>query len=129
MPTLLILMPTGGHVDTPAVHSLIGLTQALPRRGIGFALKTYEWSDLVVSRNYLMSYFLAQKKFTHALLLDGAGGSRAGEASGKLDGGQPPTDFRLPADFLPLRSSVCSSKETFCPSRNSFMPARSTALM
>ena len=70
MTTLLILMPTGGQIDTPAVHSLLGLTQALQRKGIAFALKTYEWSDLVISRNYLMSYFLAQKKFSHALLLD-----------------------------------------------------------
>jgi hypothetical protein len=70
MPTLLILMPTGGHIDTPTVHSLMGLTQALPKRGIPFALKTYEWSDLVISRNYLMSFFLAEKGFTHALLLD-----------------------------------------------------------
>ncbi|MBL9049468.1 MAG: hypothetical protein JNK19_05085 [Tabrizicola sp.] len=70
MATLLILMPTSGQIHTPAVLSLLGLTQALPRRGIPFAMKTYEWSDLVISRNYLMSYFLAQKKFTHALLLD-----------------------------------------------------------
>jgi len=70
MPTLLILMPTGGQIDTPAVHSLLGLSQALTRRGIPFALKTYEWSDLVISRNYLMSVFLADKKFSHALLLD-----------------------------------------------------------
>ena len=70
MTTLMILMPTGGQIDTPAVHSLLGLTQALQRRGIPFALKTYEWSDLVISRNYLMSYFLGQKHFTHALLLD-----------------------------------------------------------
>ncbi len=70
MPTLLILMPTSGQIDTPAVHSLLGLTQALPNRGIRFALKTYEWSDLVISRNYLMSVFLADKKFSHALLLD-----------------------------------------------------------
>lgn len=70
MTTLLILMPTGGQIDTPTVHSLMGLTQALPRRGIPFALKTYEWSDLVISRNYLMSFFLAEKGFTHALLLD-----------------------------------------------------------
>ena len=33
MTTLMILMPTGGQIDTPAVHSLLGLTQALPRRG------------------------------------------------------------------------------------------------
>lgn len=70
MTTLMILMPTGGQIDTPAVHSLLGLTQQLPKRGIPFALKTYEWSDLVISRNYLMSCFLADKKFTHALLLD-----------------------------------------------------------
>jgi hypothetical protein len=70
MPTLLILMPTGGQIDTPTVQSLLGLTQALQRKKIPFALKTYEWSDLVISRNYLMSYFLAQTKFSHALLLD-----------------------------------------------------------
>lgn len=70
MPTLLILMPTGGQIDTPAVHSLLGLTQALQKRGVAFALKTYEWSDLVISRNYLMSFFLADKKYSHALLLD-----------------------------------------------------------
>ncbi len=70
MTTLMILMPTGGQIHTPAVHSLLGLTQALARRGIAFALKTYEWSDLVISRNYLMSCFLADRKFTHALLLD-----------------------------------------------------------
>ena len=50
--------------------SLIGLTQAMARRKVAFAMKTWEWSDLVISRNYLMSYFLAQKQFTHALLLD-----------------------------------------------------------
>ena len=70
MTTLMILMPTGGQIDTPAVHSLLGLSQALPKHRIPFALKTYEWSDLVISRNYLMSCFLADKKFTHALLLD-----------------------------------------------------------
>lgn len=70
MTTLMILMPTGGQIDTPAVHSLLGLTQALQRRGIAFAMKTYEWSDLVISRNYLMSVFLADRRFTHALLLD-----------------------------------------------------------
>lgn len=70
MTTLMILMPTGGQIDTPAVHSLLGLTQALQRKGIAFALKTYEWSDLVISRNYLMSVFLANRNFSHALLLD-----------------------------------------------------------
>ena len=40
MTTLLILMPTGGQIDTPAVHSLLGLTQALLKRGLPFALKT-----------------------------------------------------------------------------------------
>jgi hypothetical protein len=70
MTTLMILMPTGGHIDTPCVHALMGLTQALHKRGIAFALRTYEWSDLVISRNYLMSVFLAKTQFTHALLLD-----------------------------------------------------------
>lgn len=49
---------------------MIALTQSLPTRGIQFAVKTYEFSDLVTSRNYLASYFLSQTKFTHALMLD-----------------------------------------------------------
>ena len=39
-------------------------------RDIDFALKTYEFSDLVMYRNYLVSYFLSHADFTHALLLD-----------------------------------------------------------
>ncbi|WP_295079556.1 hypothetical protein [Tabrizicola sp.] len=70
MATVLILMPTSGQVHTPAMLSLIGLTQAMARRKVAFAMKTWEWSDLVISRNYLMSCFLAEKQFTHALLLD-----------------------------------------------------------
>lgn len=37
MTTLMILMPTGGQVDTPAVPAAaLGLTQALARRGVPF---------------------------------------------------------------------------------------------
>ena len=67
---LVILLPTSGKVHTRFMASLIGLTQSLQRRGIPFALKHYEFSDLVMSRNYLVSYFLSQDNFTHALLLD-----------------------------------------------------------
>lgn len=67
---LLIQMPTQGTVSVQTMKALIGLTQALRDRGIAFAIKTYEWSDLVISRNYLMSWFLGQGKFTHSLLLD-----------------------------------------------------------
>ncbi len=70
MTKLIILMPTPGQIQTPTVRSLIGLTQALLQRKITFAFRTYEWSDIVLSRNYLMSVFLADTKFTHALLLD-----------------------------------------------------------
>ncbi len=52
------------------MQSMIALTQGLPARGIVFSVKTYEFSDLVMSRNYLASYFLSQKTFTHALMLD-----------------------------------------------------------
>ena len=67
---LVILIPTGGTVHTGFMRSMIALTQALPARGIQFAVKTYEFSDLVTSRNYLASYFLSQKNFDHALMLD-----------------------------------------------------------
>ena len=67
---LVILVPSPGLVTTPFFRSVIGLTQDLRTRNIAFALKTYEFSDIMMSRNYLMSYFLSQKTFTHALLLD-----------------------------------------------------------
>lgn len=70
MVTLAILIPTGGTVHTGFMKSMIALTQSLPKRGVSFAVKTYEFSDLVTSRNYLASFFLSQTKFTHALMLD-----------------------------------------------------------
>lgn len=70
MPVLIVLVPTPGLVATAFLKSMIGLSQVLPRHGVSFAIKTYEFSDIVVSRNYLMSYFLSQPQFTHALLLD-----------------------------------------------------------
>ena len=71
MARLLILLPTDGKVHTRFMTSFVSLTQALNRRGIAFAIKNYEFSDIVVSRNYLVSYFLSHKDFTHALFLDG----------------------------------------------------------
>lgn len=68
--TLIILIPNPGLVATPFFKSMIGLTQELRNRGIAFAVKTYEFSDIVMSRNYLMSYFLSNRMFTHALCLD-----------------------------------------------------------
>ncbi len=70
MTKLVILIPTGGRVHTQFMSCMIGLTQALSKKGIAFSVKTYEFSDLVMSRNYLVSYFLSQEQFTHALLLD-----------------------------------------------------------
>ncbi|MEM6306892.1 MAG: hypothetical protein AAF701_02760, partial [Pseudomonadota bacterium] len=70
MKRLVILMPTMGRVHTQFMTTMIGLTQALKDRKIPFALKHYEFSDLIMSRNYLVSYFLSQSQFTHALLLD-----------------------------------------------------------
>ena len=70
MPTILILLPTAGQVATGFLTSIIGLTQQFARQGITFGLKHYEFSDLVVSRNYLMSYFLSDSRYTHALMLD-----------------------------------------------------------
>ena len=69
-PTLLIAMPTQGEIATPTVKSLIGLTQALVRRGIAFGFETYEFSDIVFSRNQLMSIFHTRETFTHMLFLD-----------------------------------------------------------
>ena len=67
---VLIAMPTMGDITTPTVISLIGLTQRLREKRIAFAFETYEFSDIVFSRNQLMSIFLTQTRFTHMLLLD-----------------------------------------------------------
>lgn len=69
-PVLLIAMPTGGQVATPTVKSLLGLTQHLQRVGIAFAFETYEFSDIVFSRNQLMSIFLTREQFSHMLFVD-----------------------------------------------------------
>ena len=70
MTKLVILIPSAGTVHLGFFHSIIGLTQSLQKRGIVFQVKTFEFSDLVVSRNYLASYFLSASSFTHALMLD-----------------------------------------------------------
>ncbi len=67
---LLIAMPTMGEISTQTVKSLIGLTQWLRGSGTPFAFETYEFSDIVFSRNQLMSIFLTRTRFTHLLLLD-----------------------------------------------------------
>ena len=67
---LLIAMPTMGDITTPTVKALIGLTQRLRETGVAFAFETYEFSDIVFSRNQLMSIFLTRQQFTHMLLLD-----------------------------------------------------------
>lgn len=67
---LVILLPSNGKVHTKFLLSLIGLTQALAKRRIPFSIKNYEFSDIMMSRNYLVSYFLSKPDFTHALLLD-----------------------------------------------------------
>ncbi|MEM1163624.1 MAG: hypothetical protein AAGJ28_22045 [Pseudomonadota bacterium] len=67
---LLIAMPTQGDIATPTVKSLIGFTQKLREWNIPFAFETYEFSDIVFSRNQLMSIFLTRERFTHCLFLD-----------------------------------------------------------
>lgn len=70
MTQILIAVPTPGLVATEFMKSIVGLTQGLRKRRVPFALKTYEFSDIVMSRNYLVSYFLSSRKFTHCLLVD-----------------------------------------------------------
>ena len=69
-PVLLIAMPTMGEISTPTVKCLIGLTQALSRKGIPFAFQTYEFSEIVFSRNQLMCIFHTQERFSHMLMMD-----------------------------------------------------------
>ena len=67
---LLIMVPNTGMVHTEFMKSIIGLTQSLQTKNIAFLLKTVEFSDIVMSRNYLLSYFLSHEKFSHALFID-----------------------------------------------------------
>ncbi|MEM7211594.1 MAG: hypothetical protein AAF479_06825 [Pseudomonadota bacterium] len=67
---LLISMPTLGQISTHTTKCLIGLTQYLARKGIPFAFETYEFSDIVFSRNQLLCSFHTKKHFTHMLCMD-----------------------------------------------------------
>ena len=67
---LLIAMPTLGEISTPTVKFLIGLTQGLAQKGIPFGFETYEFSDIVFSRNQLMCIFHTRTQFTHMLMID-----------------------------------------------------------
>lgn len=49
---------------------MIGLTQALQHKKFIFKVTTIELSDIVMSRNYLMSVFLSDERFSHALFED-----------------------------------------------------------
>ena len=69
-PCLLIMVPNTGMVHTEFMKSIIGLTQSLKTKNLPFAMKTVEFSDIVMSRNYLLSYFLSHEKFSHALFID-----------------------------------------------------------
>jgi hypothetical protein len=68
--TVMIAMPTLGHVATATTVSLIKLTQAFQERGIGYSFVTYQGPDIVVSRNHLMSSFLTDREFSHLLWVD-----------------------------------------------------------
>ena len=64
------MVPNTGMVHTEFMKSIIGLIQSLKTKNTAFALKTVEFSDIVMSRNYLMSYFLSHEKFSHGLFID-----------------------------------------------------------
>ena len=69
-PCLIILLPNPGTVHTLFMKLLLGLTKELQSRKISFALKTTRFSDIVMSRNYLLSVFLSDERFSHALFSD-----------------------------------------------------------
>lgn len=70
MTRILIATPTSGQVHTPFFLSMLKLTEAMAARGLPYEFKTYAFSDIVMSRNYLVSYFLSQDRFTHMFKLD-----------------------------------------------------------
>lgn len=91
------------------MKTLIDLTQHLQSRGIGFSIKTFEGSDIVVSRNFLMSWFLAKETFSHVLLLDSDMSFESALVFRLLDFGQPFTCAPYPQRSLNLgrfRSAV-----------------------
>lgn len=71
MRTIMIAMPTSGFVRTETLVALIGLTQHFRQNGIAFGIKTFEGSDIVMSRNALMSQFFTDTTYSHTLLIDG----------------------------------------------------------
>lgn len=67
---VMIAMPTQGHVATATAVALIKLAQAFQERGVGYSVVTYQGSDIVVSRNHLMSGFLTDREYSHLLWID-----------------------------------------------------------
>jgi hypothetical protein len=67
---IMIAMPTLGHVATATAVSLIKLTQAFQERGIAYSFVSYQGPDVVISRNHLMSRFLADRESSHVLWID-----------------------------------------------------------
>ncbi len=68
--SLMIAMPTMGSVKTQSVMSLVDLATALHAENIRHSLKFYQFSDIVMSRNYLLSAFFSDQRFSHLLFLD-----------------------------------------------------------
>ncbi|PTE14294.1 hypothetical protein [Pseudogemmobacter blasticus] len=69
-PRVCLALPTMGQVQTPTLQSIIGLTQAFTRAAIPFAVLDFSFSDIVMSRNILASRFVADRTFTHMVMLD-----------------------------------------------------------
>lgn len=68
---LLIATPNRGHVSVQFMKSIVKLVQFLhSKTELEFSFKTFEFSDIVMSRNYLMSFFLSHREFTHLLFID-----------------------------------------------------------
>ncbi len=68
--SVMIAMPTMGQIHTETTKSLIALTQTFSKAKIAFSFVTVEFSDIVFSRNRLLSQFYQDKKFSHILMLD-----------------------------------------------------------
>lgn len=67
---LMVALPNQGQVTTITMKSVLALAADCFQANIPFVLATHEFSDIVMSRNALMSKFLSDKTLSHCLWLD-----------------------------------------------------------
>src|SRR5688572_8944369 len=70
-PNILIAVPAyGGPIKNGCVSSVVNLTRALATNNVQFEFLTVDSGDIAEVRNFLGSYLLEEKRYSHIALID-----------------------------------------------------------